>query len=103
MVRPATESFELWMKYDFATVQLGGFTAPGLPLARWIEFFQLRDHRFEASAIRFYVFDLLIFHGRNMLREPLLKRRDALTELLRLLCKRPSVIEPSQMVTGSRP
>ena len=30
------------MKYDFATVQLGGFTAPGLPLARWIEFFQLR-------------------------------------------------------------
>jgi hypothetical protein len=33
-----------------------------------------------------------------MLREPLLKRRDALTELLRLLCKRPSVIEPSQMV-----
>jgi hypothetical protein len=30
------------MKYDFATVQLGGFTAPGLPLARWIELFQLR-------------------------------------------------------------
>ena len=42
MVRPATESFELWMKYDFATAQLGGFTAPALPLARWIEFFQLR-------------------------------------------------------------
>jgi hypothetical protein len=30
------------MKYDFATVQLGDFTAPRLPLARWIEFFQLR-------------------------------------------------------------
>ena len=62
------------MKYDFATVQLGVFTAPGLPLARWIEFFSTTDfgynmlehHRFEASAIRFYVFDLLIFHGRNM-------------------------------------
>ena len=27
------------MKYGFATVQLGGFTAPGLPLGRWVEFF----------------------------------------------------------------
>ena len=31
------------MKYDFATVRLGGFTAPGLPLARWIEFFSITD------------------------------------------------------------
>ena len=30
------------MRFDFATVQLGGFNAPGLPLAKWIEFFQLR-------------------------------------------------------------
>ena len=27
------------MKYDFPTVELGGFTAPGLPLARWSEFY----------------------------------------------------------------
>jgi hypothetical protein len=31
------------MKYDFATVQVGGFTAPGLTLARWIEFFSTTD------------------------------------------------------------
>ena len=46
MVRPAssqlTESFELWMKYNFATVQLDGFTAPGLPLARWTGFFNYK-------------------------------------------------------------
>jgi len=34
LARQLTKSFELWMKYDFATVQLGGFTAPGSPLAR---------------------------------------------------------------------
>ena len=42
LARQLTESFRLWMKFDFATVQFGGFTAPGLPLARCTEFFQLR-------------------------------------------------------------
>ena len=48
-----------------------------------VSFNTLQRHRSEASAIRFYVFDLLILRGRSMLHEPLLKRRDALTDLLR--------------------
>ena len=47
-----------------------------------VSFNMLQRHRSEASAIRFYVFDLLILRGRSMLHEPLLKRRDALTDLL---------------------
>jgi ATP-dependent DNA ligase len=43
-----------------------------------ISFNMLQHHRSKASAIRFYVFDLLIHTGRNVIHEPLLKRRDAL-------------------------
>ena len=46
-----------------------------------VSFNTLQRHRSAASAIRFYVFDLLILRGRSMLHEPLLKRRGALTEL----------------------
>jgi bifunctional non-homologous end joining protein LigD len=47
-----------------------------------VSFNTLQRHRSEASAIRFYAFDVLILRGRSMLHEPLLKRRDALTDLL---------------------
>jgi DNA ligase D-like protein (predicted ligase) len=65
-----------------------------------ISFNMLQHHRSKASAIRFYVFDLLIHNGKNMLRAPLLKRRDALTDLLRPLRKKSSVIELSQTVNA---
>jgi bifunctional non-homologous end joining protein LigD len=66
-----------------------------------VSFNMLQHHRSEASAIRFYVFDLLILRGRSMLHEPLLKRREALTDLLRPLRKKRSVIELSETVIAS--
>lgn len=45
-----------------------------------ISFNILQHHRSRASSIRFYVFDILIRAGRNMLNETLLKRRDALKD-----------------------
>ena len=66
-----------------------------------VSFNTLQRHRSEASAIRFYVFDLLILRGRSMLHEPLLKRRDALTDLLRPVRKKSSAIDLSQTVTAS--
>ena len=63
-----------------------------------VSFNMLQHHRSKASAIRFYVFDLLIHSGRNMLHEPLLKRRDTFTDLLRPVRKNSPVIELSQTV-----
>ena len=61
-----------------------------------VSFNTLQRRRSEASAIRFYVFDLLILAGRSMLGEPLWKRREALANLLRPVHKKPSAIELSQ-------
>ena len=66
-----------------------------------VSFNTLQRHRSDASAIRFYVFDLLILRGRSMLREPLLKRRDALTDLLAPVRKKSSAVDLSQTVMAS--
>jgi DNA ligase D-like protein (predicted ligase) len=66
-----------------------------------VSFNTLQRHRSEASAIRFYVFDLLILRGRSMLHEPLLKRRGALTELLGPVRKKSSAVDLSQTVSVS--
>ena len=63
-----------------------------------VSFNTLQRHPSEASAIRFYVFDLLSLRGRSMLHEPLLKRREALSDLLRPVRKKPSAIDLSQTV-----
>ena len=65
-----------------------------------ISFNILQHHRSQASATRFYVFDILLGAGRKMLNEPLLKRRDSLTRALRLVRKASSVVELSQTVTA---
>ena len=66
-----------------------------------VSFNTLQRHRSEASAIRFYVFDLLILRGRSMLHKPLLKRRDDLTDLLAPVGKKSSAVDLSQTVTAS--
>ncbi len=63
-----------------------------------VSFNTLQGHRSEASAIRFYVFDLLILRGRSMLGEPLWKRRESLSKLLGPISKKSSEIELSQTV-----
>ena len=52
-----------------------------------ISFNLLQHHRSQASAIRFYIFDVLVLSGRNMMNESLLKRRHALTDGLRRIRK----------------
>ena len=66
-----------------------------------ISFNLIQHHRSQASAIRFYVFDILTFSGRNMLQEKLLKRRNALTEALWPIRKSSSVVDVSQTVAAS--
>lgn len=43
----------------------------------------LQHHRSKASAIQFYVFDLLIYRGRSLLKVPLESRRELLRNALR--------------------
>ena len=66
-----------------------------------VSFNTLQRHRSAASAIRFYVFDLLVLAGRSMLHEPLLKRREALSDLLAPVRKKTSAIDLSQTMTAS--
>ncbi len=66
-----------------------------------ISFNLMQHHRSQASAIRFYAFDILTFSGRNMLQESLLKRRNALTEALWPIRKASSVVDVSQTVAAS--
>jgi len=61
----------------------------------------MQHHRSQASAIRFYAFDILTFSGRNMLQESLLKRRNALTEALWPIRKASSGVDVSQTVAAS--
>jgi len=66
-----------------------------------VSFNTLQRHRSEASAIRFYVFDLLNLRGRSMLHKPLWKRRDLLSDLLEPVHKKSSAVDLSQTVTAS--
>ena len=50
-----------------------------------VSFNLLQHHRSQAHAIRFYVFDLLIYRGRSMLGKELSERRELLAEVLRPL------------------
>jgi len=65
-----------------------------------LSFNMLQHHRSQASAIRFYVFDVLTFAGRDMLQEKLLKRRDALTDAMRPIRKASSVVDISQTIAA---
>ena len=42
----------------------------------------LQHHRSQASAIRYYIFDLIIYRGKSLLNIPLEQRRELLSEAL---------------------
>jgi ATP-dependent DNA ligase len=47
-----------------------------------ISFNMLQHHRSQASAIRFYAFDVLIYRGKSLLQAPLEFRRKMLSEVM---------------------
>jgi bifunctional non-homologous end joining protein LigD len=65
-----------------------------------VSFNLLQHHRSQASAIRFYVFDILTFSRRSLLQESLLERRNALTDALRQIRKASSVVDVSQIIAA---
>ena len=52
-----------------------------------ISFNLLQHHRSRAQALLFYVFDVLIYHGRSLLNESLTTRREMLSEIASALGK----------------
>ena len=48
-----------------------------------VSFNLLQHHRSKAQALLFYVFDVLVFGGRNLLNEPLERRRETLREIFK--------------------
>ena len=44
-----------------------------------ISFNLLQHHRSKAQALLFYVFDVLVYRGRSLLKEPLERRREILS------------------------
>ena len=65
-----------------------------------VSFNLLQHHRSQASAIRFYVFDIITFSRRSLLQESLLERRNALTDALRQIRKASSVVDVSQIIAA---
>src|SRR5437867_10619420 len=57
-----------------------------------ISFNLLQHHRSKAQALLFYVFDVLIYRGRNLLRLTLQKRRLLLTNILKSNATSPIVL-----------
>src|SRR4029453_15846300 len=47
-----------------------------------ISFNLLQHHRSKAQALLFYVFDVLIYRGRSLFKEPLERRRQVLAEVV---------------------
>ena len=48
-----------------------------------ISFNLLQHHRSKAQALLFYVFDVLVYRGRSLLKEPLERRREILSEIFK--------------------
>jgi ATP dependent DNA ligase domain len=49
----------------------------------WVSFNLLQHHRSKARALLFYVFDVLAYRGRSLLKEPLERRRQVLAEAIK--------------------
>jgi DNA ligase D-like protein (predicted ligase) len=67
-----------------------------------ISFNLLQHHRSQAQALLLYVFDVLIYRGINLFDEPLSKRRDVLTNIMKPLGRNASAIALSESI-GATP
>jgi ATP-dependent DNA ligase len=66
-----------------------------------ISFNLLQHHRSQAQALLFYAFDVLIYRGINLLNEPLSKRREVLSDLMKPLTRNPTGISLSEIIDAT--
>jgi bifunctional non-homologous end joining protein LigD len=66
-----------------------------------ISFNLLQHHRSQAQALLFYAFDVLIHRGINLLNEPLSKRREVLSNIMRSLGRNASAIALSESIEAT--
>jgi bifunctional non-homologous end joining protein LigD len=64
-----------------------------------ISFNLLQHHRSKAQALLFYVFDVLVYRGRSLLKEPLERRRETLREIFNGI--KPAPIALSESLNAS--
>jgi ATP-dependent DNA ligase len=60
-----------------------------------ISFNLLQHHRSKAQALLFYVFDVLLYRGRSLLKEPLERRREILSEVFKSIEAAPIALSES--------
>jgi DNA ligase D-like protein (predicted ligase) len=60
-----------------------------------VSFNLLQHHRSKAQALLFYVFDVLAYRGRSLMREPLERRREVLTEAFKEIKDAPIALSES--------
>ena len=66
-----------------------------------ISFNLLQHHRSQAQALLFYAFDLLIHRGINLVNEPLSKRREVLSNIMKPLTRKASSIALSESIDAT--
>ena len=66
-----------------------------------ISFNLLQHHRSQAQALLFYAFDVLIHRGINLLNEPLSKRREVLSNIMKPLTRKASSIALSESIDAT--
>ena len=66
-----------------------------------ISFNLLQHHRSQAQALLLYVFDVLIYRGINLLDEPLSKRRELLSNIIKPLSRNASAVALSESIDAT--
>jgi bifunctional non-homologous end joining protein LigD len=66
-----------------------------------ISFNLLQHHRSQAQALLFYAFDVLIYRGINLLNEPLSKRRNVLSDVIKPLRRKATAISLSESINAT--
>jgi bifunctional non-homologous end joining protein LigD len=66
-----------------------------------ISFNLLQHHRSQAQVLLLYVFDVLIYRGINLLNEPLSKRREVLSKIMKPRSRNASAVALSESIDAS--
>ena len=66
-----------------------------------ISFNILQHHRSQAQALLFYAFDVLIHRGINLINEPLSKRREVLSDIMKPLTRKASAVSLSESIDAT--